>query len=248
MNQNKILVIGETCIDTFVYGASVRLSPEADAPVFLPKYCVMSNGMASNVANNIKSMGFEVDLITNTTPIRKTRYVNHLTNQCYLRVDENDSVDPVDLSCIKNIEDYEAVVISDYCKGFLSIDDIQWMSENAMLTILDTKKILDDWCHSIDFIKLNRIEAELNKEFLDKNDLYNPIYLITLDQDGCMCNGVLYPADKVENADVSGAGDTFVAAFITDYLKNDSLENAIQFAVKCSSKVVSERGVSVYAD
>lgn len=248
MNQNKILVIGETCIDTFIYGTSVRLSPEAVAPVFLPKYSVITNGMASNVANNIKSMGFEVDLITNTTPIKKTRYVNHQTNQCYLRVDEIDRVDPVDLSCIKGIEDYKAVVVSDYCKGFLSINDIQWLSENATLTILDTKKILGDWCSSVDFIKLNRVEAGLNKEFLDKNDIYSPIFLITLDKDGCICNGVSYPADIVENADVSGAGDTFVAAFITAYLKNNSLENAIKFAVKCSSKVVSERGVSVYSE
>ena len=248
MNQNKILVVGETCIDTFVYGISKRLSPEANAPVFLPKYSVVSNGMASNVANNIKSMGFEIHLVTNSTPIRKTRYVNNLTNECYLRIDENDTVDPVDLSIIKNIRDYKAVVISDYCKGFLSVDDINWLSKNAQLSILDTKKILDDWCRNVDFIKLNRIEAERNKKYLDSTSLDSPTYLITLDKDGCMCKDVIFPADKVDNADVSGAGDTFVAAFVARYLDSENVEESIDWANYCAGSVVRKKGVSVFGN
>ena len=35
--MNKVLVIGESCVDVFVYGTSERKSPEGNAPVFLPK-------------------------------------------------------------------------------------------------------------------------------------------------------------------------------------------------------------------
>ena len=33
----NILVIGEFCIDEFVYGECARLNPEAPTPVFIPK-------------------------------------------------------------------------------------------------------------------------------------------------------------------------------------------------------------------
>jgi len=32
----NILVIGETCIDRFIYGTVNRISPEAPVPIFVP--------------------------------------------------------------------------------------------------------------------------------------------------------------------------------------------------------------------
>jgi D-beta-D-heptose 7-phosphate kinase/D-beta-D-heptose 1-phosphate adenosyltransferase len=246
MNLNKILVIGETCVDTFVYGTSTRISPEANAPVFVPKYSVTSYGMATNVANNIKAMGFDVDVITNTSIIKKTRYVNEDTNELYLRVDENDEVLPLNLSKIKNIESYLAVVISDYCKGFLTTRDIEIISKKAKLTILDTKKILGKWSCNVNFIKLNRIEAAINKDYISKET--SDKLLITLDKHGCMYNDIIYPCDQVDNPDVSGAGDTFVAGFITNYLKSGDIIESIKSANKCSGKVICNKGVSIYSE
>ena len=34
--QFNILVVGDSCIDRFVYGTAVRLAPEAPVPVFNP--------------------------------------------------------------------------------------------------------------------------------------------------------------------------------------------------------------------
>jgi sugar/nucleoside kinase (ribokinase family) len=42
--------------------------------------------------------------------------------------------------------------------------------------------------------------------------------------------------------DVSGAGDTFLAALVAEYLKTKSLEKAIDFANKCSRIVVQRFG------
>ena len=81
----KILVIGDSCTDTFVYGSCVRLCPEAPIPVFEPSRAVTNDGMGGNVVRNLKSLGVNhVDIITNKEQITK-RLVMLKKNQtkCY---------------------------------------------------------------------------------------------------------------------------------------------------------------------
>ena len=54
----KVLVIGEKCLDRFVYGECLRLSPEAPVPVFRPIYETTNLGMAANVVANLVSSDF----------------------------------------------------------------------------------------------------------------------------------------------------------------------------------------------
>ena len=54
--KNKVLVIGESCTDIFVYGTSKRKSPEGKGPVFIPTKEVYGVGMAANTANNLGSI------------------------------------------------------------------------------------------------------------------------------------------------------------------------------------------------
>ena len=61
----KILVVGESCRDVFKYGRCVRLCPEAPVPVFDFVEQIQNDGMAYNVYNNIKSLGVNVDIVTN---------------------------------------------------------------------------------------------------------------------------------------------------------------------------------------
>jgi D-beta-D-heptose 7-phosphate kinase/D-beta-D-heptose 1-phosphate adenosyltransferase len=49
----KILVIGDSCTDVFLYGNVFRLAPEGPVPVFNPHLEKMNGGMALNVKNNI---------------------------------------------------------------------------------------------------------------------------------------------------------------------------------------------------
>ena len=94
------------------------------------------------------------------------------------------------------------------------------------------------------FIKLNRSEFENNKEFIKQNDWILEKLIITLDKDGCKHNGKIYPTEQVEILDISGAGDTFVAAFSKKYIETSDVEQSITFANECSSKVVQKRGVT----
>ena len=96
--MNKVLVIGETCTDIFIYGTSERKSPEGKGPVFVPQREMYGMGMASNTTNNLAAMGIDVDVFSDNGNIIKTRYVNEKTNELYLRVDENDSVERIDIN------------------------------------------------------------------------------------------------------------------------------------------------------
>ena len=241
----KILIIGDSCIDKFIYGECDRICPEAPVPVFSPINSTKNDGMAKNVFNNFKSLApnWDIDFITNPNGIIKTRLVDVKTNQMLLRIDDNDKCSR--FTGLDKLEEYDAVVISDYNKGFLTEEDIAYIGFKHPNVICDTKKQLGNWCKDLRFIKLNRSEFENNKEFIDENDWILEKLIITLDKDGCMHLGVSYPTEKVEIMDISGAGDTFVASFVYHYLSHKSISNSIYFAQNCSLEVIEKKGVVV---
>lgn len=245
--MSKVLVIGESCMDIFIYGNTPRLSPEGPVPVFVPISEKYNGGMASNVEANLLSLGCEVDLITNESSITKTRYVHESSNTLLLRVDEGDNdVKRVSDLHLKSIDywNYNMIVVSDYNKGFLNEEDIAYLTFKHPNVICDTKKKLGDWCKDLRFIKLNRSEYENNKEFINQNNWILEKLIITLDKDGCKYKGTLYPTKQVEILDISGAGDTFVAGFVRSYIETNKIEPALKYANECASVVVQKRGVT----
>jgi len=240
----KILVIGDSCTDIFRYGEVNRLAPEAPVPVIKPDREISNPGMAGNVVTNLKALGADVDFITNQTEIRKVRYVCSKYNHMLLRVDENDTCEAFNPSSLL-LNKYDAVVISDYCKGFLSKEDIKMISQLYQSTIfLDTKKILGDWAHYVNFIKINSIEYNKSKEQIDNGLVLQDKTIITRGKYGCNYQNKNYPTQEVPVKDVSGAGDTFLAGLVFEYVRTRNIEQAIQFAQECTTIVVQKLGVS----
>lgn len=240
----KFLVIGESCLDVFVYGSVTRLAPEAPVPVFNKESVVTNPGMASNVERNLRGLGCEVNLHTNQDwkSIKKTRYVESKSNHMFIRVDEqDDSYGSCDISKI-NFEKFDCVVISDYNKGWLTPEQIRSIGERSKITILDTKKILGSWAEAVTFIKINESEYERTRDVLSENVIDKLI--VTLGPKGAMHQGVIYPTPDVSRVDSCGAGDTFVSAFAKCYTETKSVEDAIDFANRSASYVVQKRGVS----
>lgn len=62
-SKKKVLVIGDVMIDQYTYGNVTRISPEAPVPVVQKISDKFILGGASNVANNIASLGAKVTLI-----------------------------------------------------------------------------------------------------------------------------------------------------------------------------------------
>ena len=68
--------------------------------------------------------------------------------------------------------------------------------------------------------------------------------IVTLGSQGAYYNGELIPQNNPQQTiDVSGAGDTFVAAFAVKFLETLEEKVSIEYANKISSIVVSKRGV-----
>ena len=246
----KFLVIGDSCIDIFIYGEIERIAPEAPVPIIRPIDKVENDGMAKNVRNNVRALGDDierVDIITNLNDIKKIRYVDARYNHMVLRVDENDKCVRIDLDeiDIQEIEDeYDALIISDYNKGFLTEEDIEYISTVNIPVFLDTKKYLGDWCKNVDFIKINIQEHKKNFETIPKYPMLESKLIITQGGDGCLYKNKLYPAEKVSVRDVSGEGDTFISGFAYGYIKSNEIEHAINFAQECTKIVVQKSGVA----
>lgn len=244
--MKKILVIGDLCTDKFVYGKVDRLSPEAPVPVFIPIETKFNYGMAGNVVNNVKALTneYDVDLITHYETITKTRYIDYNTNHMFMRVDEGEeNIETLELTddTIDKIKNADAVIVSDYNKGFLSLETINEIGKLANLSFLDTKKKIDfDTIENYTFIKLN--EDEFKKNMTDDPEKLKKI-IATLGRRGAQYMAKIYPVVAKDTIDVSGAGDTFLAALTVNYLQTKDIDVAITFANKMCSIVVSKKGV-----
>lgn len=240
----KVLVIGETCVDKFIYCKVNRLSPEAPVPVLTPFKTTKNSGMAGNVVSNLKALEptYITMLMAQTEVITKTRYVEEKSNHMFFRLDEGEeTIKPIKWS--KDFEDIikdaDLVIVSDYNKGFLDNTNLWNIGHLSKLSILDTKrKLTSDVANKFSFIKLNEGESKNNKHLDSKN------IIITLGAQGAYYNGELIPQNNPQQTiDVSGAGDTFVAAFALKFLETLEERTAIEYANEMASIVVSKRGV-----
>ena len=250
----RVLLIGDSCTDVYVYGDVKRLNPEAPVPILEPKREDSSKGMAWNVFDNLKAFGLSVFMLTNEEKIIKTRYIHEKSNQQILRVDNEPEIKPLpyeppfitDRSAYHRPphkpppkEWYDVMVISDYNKGYVTQEKlfelVEWFEGPVFV---DSKKTnLPDKC----YVKVNDIEYE---KLQTKNDNV----IITRGGEGTEYKDKLYPAERVNVFDVVGAGDTFLAALTYGYLKYGTIEEAIPLANKAAAVAVSHRGTYVLTE
>ena len=160
--------------------------------------------------------------------------------------DENEeNVRPVDMIEVRKRDfgEYGAVIVSDYCKGFLNEEKIQEISKLHDNVFLDTKRLLGNWADDIKYIKINYFEHARTKHLISA-EMYEKL-IVTLGSEGCMHKGEKFPVSPVEMKDSSGAGDTFIAALTVNFLRKNDINSAITFANECATAVVQKRGVSI---
>ena len=242
--MSKILVIGDSCTDIFIYGEIERISPEAPVPIFKPTDTTDNGGMAKNVLANLVALGVEADIITNQNDIKKMRYVDNRSNHMVLRVDEHDYCDRIDDIEVVQLHRYDAIIISDYCKGFLEEEDIEFICNNYKNVFIDTKKQLGDWILGAKYIKINEFEHRKNFDIIPNYPKLQDKLIITKGREGCEYMGETFGVNEVTVKDVSGAGDTFLSALVVEYLKTNDIKKSIKFAQECTTKVVQKHGVA----
>ena len=231
----KVLLIGDSCEDRYFYGDVKRLNPEAPVPILEYKRGVTSNGMVWNVRQNLRSFGVEVYTSTHGENIIKTRYIDEKSNQQIMRYDEEPKIEPLSYEFPEEWKhEYDALVISDYNKGFLTTEKISEIVDSFDGPVfIDTKK---NHLPKLDaYVKINEHEYNNFKSSIEK-------LIVTRGGKGCEYNGKLYPAEKVNVFDVVGAGDTFLSALVYFYLKCGTIEEAIPHANKAAAIAVSNFG------
>ena len=237
----KVLLIGDSCEDRYFYGDVKRLNPEAPVPILEYRRGVTSKGMVWNVRENLMSFGVEVYTSTHPEQIIKTRFIDEKSNQQILRSDEEPEITPISFEFPDEWKStYDALVISDYDKGFITQEKLFKLSNWFQGPVfIDTKKIC---IPGNAFIKVNEYEFKKITHFIPDN------MIITKGGEGTEYQGKLYPAEKVNVFDVVGAGDTFLAALTYGYLKYGRIEEAIPLANKAAAVAVSHRGTYVFTE
>lgn len=246
LQQRKfsILLLGDVCIDRYEYGLVERISPEAPVPVFMKSHSMERLGMAHNVYNNLLAMYCNVNFL-HPEPSIKTRYVDLKSMQQVIRVDEDVYSDPLEFDT--NVPKYDAIVISDYCKGYIDyglVEELVFaenMREGHKAKIyIDTKKP--------DLARFKGTYTKVNdKERMGASSSHDDV-ITTLGRYGSSYRGKIIPTKEVEVADVTGAGDVFLASLaVFDLLYND-IRKAIECANHLASMSVQHHGVYTITD
>ena len=188
-------------------------------------------------------------------------------HQQIVRVDREDriSIDEKSEQRLKEafseiVQKYDAVLLSDYDKGVLSQNLVRYIIENSTKPVLaDPKKEFEKFKGAY-LIKPNKKEASkasgieiVDEESLQragwklKNVLDLSALVITLSEDGlALFTDSLYkiPTVAKEVFDVTGAGDTVLAALGYMVAKGETLQKAADFANLAAGVVVAKVGAA----
>ncbi len=252
-NGYKILVIGDTCIDKFQYVDCYKLSPESPAPVARVVKQTINPGMAGNVVECLKSLAPDSKIYSlfQDKEILKERIVDIKYNHHFIRLDYEDDINRIklDKDILKELFIYDAVIISDYNKGFLLEEDIESILNACSIyevpTFLDTKKKAGEFADKTFCVKINEKEYNLSPEW----PLHCQNLIVTLGGDGARFSSKFLRSIskingyKVDVSSIIGCGDCFLASLVLKYLETKDFRQSIDFANYCAAISASKPGV-----
>jgi D-beta-D-heptose 7-phosphate kinase/D-beta-D-heptose 1-phosphate adenosyltransferase len=230
----KILLLGDDCVDVYQYGTVDRISPEAPVPVFKFDHEERKPGMAGNVVRNLEALGCTVNYLHSQTST-KTRLVDIRSKQQIVRIDNDIVSTPIEFeTAIPKV--YDAIVISDYNKGTVSYEIIEEAIATRIPVFVDTKKT--------DLERLQGAWVKINE--LEYSKIKSECTGLIVTRGGKGAEVVFHDfsvaAPSVEVVDVTGAGDTFLAALVYKYLDSQNIKLAMEFATTAASITVQHVG------
>ena len=243
----KVLVLGDIIIDKYIYGTSTRISPEAPVPVITYIEEKETRGGAGLVYENLKSLGVDVDLFETQGQVSvKTRII--CDGHYVTRIDDDAQANGTEV--LKQVQEtnfsqYDYVLLSDYNKGVLdeAREIIKHINTFNCKIIVDPKE--NQWFYEGAWlVKPNYSEFE-SLEF--DNWQGNIITTNAGEEVIATIDGKRYevPVDNLEVADVTGAGDCFLASFVYALTKGYDCEKAIKVAVRGSTESVKHAGTYI---
>lgn len=264
-----ILVVGDAMIDRYWHGTVTRISPEAPVPVLRMGWSEERPGGALNVLRNVEAMGAECRSVFSpsyaTRPVVKLRLIGR--TQQIGRVDWDEPQEPVEPSEVEAAaHGCRFALLSDYAKGALSesrriIDICKAM---GLFVAVDPKGRDASRYAGADVIKPNHYEMEaLVGEWRSEDELQNLAFDLcrrhdigsvlmtrgeqgmTLFRDGTASH---VSGTRLDLCDVSGAGDTALAAFGVALLRGCDAERAMRYANHAAGIAVGRFGTAVVSE
>ena len=256
-----VMVIGDAMIDEYWKGDVSRISPEAPVPVLRVTETERREGAAANVAANVRAMGSicTTDFGSPELQVLKIRAIGK--NQQMLRLDFDHRQTPVSKSI--SFEPRSVVIFSDYGKG--ALDHVACLILRAKIAgctvLVDPKGYDYERYRYADVVKPNldelrvmvggwKDEADLTQkaqELRRKADIR--AILLTRAAAG-MTLFTDAGSTHIESAarevyDVTGAGDTAIAALACALSRGRTLVDACRYANKAAGIVVGKFGTAV---
>lgn len=224
--QFKVLLIGDLCNDVTLNCVSHRENPESDAPLVVVEDSSTTLGMAGFVHECLTRLGINTVVSFPQVFGTKTRYVlhkysvyeNEVSNKQLLRIDDNVKSSPqFEYLTTAMLHGIDAVVVSDYSKGFISYDALKQINDECAKhykpLFVDTKKNrLSNLDHAI--IKINSTEASKVQSWPTQ-----PV-VVTKGAEGYEYDTLQGKALRTTALDVCGAGDAFLAGLVYGYLNS----------------------------
>jgi len=249
----RILVVGDPGFDVYHHGRVDRLSPEAPVPVFVEERLEDRPGLAYNVCQNLAAFGCRpVQCFPPKPWTVKRRFMVGRHQLFRADYDVHQSPKEEDLPTLEGID---AVVFSDYAKGWLTSwfvrEIIRKCQSSRIPTVVDPKGA--EWgryrwanviCPNADEYAAWRKHSEDMESILSGWQRLGPTLVVKQGEKGAMMGGVHYPAKAQHVYDVTGAGDTFVATMAAAMSVDAPLDQAVQLAILSSGFVVGEVGTS----
>ena len=243
----KVLVFGDVIIDKYVYGTSSRISPEAPVPVITYIEEKETLGGAGLVYENLKNLNVDVKLFEIDQPRSvKTRII--CDGHYITRIDDDKPASG--MAVLKKVQStdfsqYDYVVLSDYNKGVLdeAKDIIKHINTFGCKIIVDPKE--NAWFYENAWL----VKPNYN-EFHDLGfDEWQGNIITTNAGEEVIAtiDGKSYeiPVNNLEVADVTGAGDCFMAAFVYGLTKEYTHKKCLEIAVKGSTESVKHAGTYI---
>lgn len=262
----SILVVGDAMLDEYWFGTVTRVSPEAPVPVLEMGRIELREGGAANVARNVEAMGGDVRRLFSPSferdPVKKIRLVAR-TNQI-ARADWDQPQEWIPLDEIaRAARGCSVALVSDYAKG--SIPDplavIAICKDAGAIVVVDPKYPEPQMYAGADVIKPNHYEMQaFVGRWESEADLEDrALGLIRKHRFGAivMTRGELgmtlfrlgeivsIPGARVELCDVSGAGDTAMAAIGVALADGKDVPAAMLCANAAAGVAVTRFGTTV---
>lgn len=239
----NILVLGDMIVDIYEWYTATRVCPEAPALVLESKFKDHEHreGGAALVANNLRSLASDCNITAfYGSKSYKRRIFADRTLICRIDDDGQKIITPDKYATSIGlvIDDMDAVVVSDYGKGAM-------IGEEVIHTLLR--------CKGPVFVDAKNEPSRYSGIFALFPNEREPgsagarHVIRKCGSKGAYVDDVLVPTAEQQVYDVTGAGDVFLAAFVTAYmdLRADVIDDNPDFLKRCAGFANLAAGISV---